>query len=419
MQREDVKNVQKKAALWRGMLALVITFGLMAGLLSGRSMTASAANADPAIGETVKIERVDAEWYVIGISSETVTLFAKKSFADKSFNDKNGARAYQDSTIKTFVEGLVSPGQPLARIKNALATVHVKEPDVSGAVPYLLSVQEANKVSEEMRKDSDSSWWLRSSAFLGAAFMREDGKIDVSGNGVALTRGVRPALQLKKSAVKYVPETKTFSLLMGHQHHFTYTVNGHTITAKCDPGCPVSYDTQPAVLTLRTENGTYNGHAYTGAVINATDWTAAGLTLPVIEYAGRGSTAYAASRTAPTDAGTYTAGITVNPGVSAKAAFTINPKEVFIHYATPRNREYAKGDKTIAISAVEFRDRDGNPVSLKRGKNADYTVTGEMNTDTADPDKVVQVAVTLLNSQQEGDCDGEEPRQLCDLCDGQ
>ncbi len=54
-----------------------------------------------------------------------------------------------------------------------------------------------------------------------------------------------------------------------HTHSFTYSVNdaGDTITATCAEGCPDSYDTTPATLTLAAEGGTYDGTTAYGATV--------------------------------------------------------------------------------------------------------------------------------------------------------
>ena len=183
-----------------------------------------------------------------------------------------------------------------------------------------------------------------------------------------------------------------------HTHSFTYAADGATITATCsDTSCALH--SSPATLTLSATDTTYTGSAYTGASLtDTTAWTGAGLTASTIEYAGRGSTSYTKSSTAPTNAGTYTASITVDTDKTATADFTINPMALTITGATATNRTYDKDSTAVTISAVTFKDSSQQAVALTVGEDKDYTVTGAMSDANAGDGKTVNVTVTLKNT---------------------
>lgn len=115
----------------------------------------------------------------------------------------------------------------------------------------------------------------------------------------------------------------TFNITVApHTHNFTYSADGPTITATCSAeGCPLPPSTEGGndhvaklslvAPTLTTYGGTGDATATLDGV-NAFN-TATGKTIATtdIKYVGRGSTTYEESSTAPTNAGTYTAKITV------------------------------------------------------------------------------------------------------------
>ncbi len=189
-----------------------------------------------------------------------------------------------------------------------------------------------------------------------------------------------------------------------HTHSFTYSASGAVITATCTAdGCKLPPSTQggtnhAVTLTLSAADAAYTGSAYAGASLsNTTAWTGAGLTAPTIEYAGRGSTSYTKSTTAPTAAGTYTASITVDTDKTATKDFTISPMALTIDTATATNRAYDKDSTAVTISAVTFKDSSQQAVALTLGEDNDYTVTGAMTDANAGNGKTVNVTVTLKN----------------------
>ncbi|WP_197027991.1 InlB B-repeat-containing protein, partial [Butyrivibrio sp. WCE2006] len=125
-------------------------------------------------------------------------------------------------------------------------------------------------------------------------------------------------------AVDHSQKTLTLAGVPDHTHNITYSASGATITAICnDTSCELH--NSPATLTLSAADASYSGSAYAGASLtDTTAWTGAGLTAPTIEYEGRGNTSYTKSETAPANAGTYTASITVDTDKTATVDFTIS-----------------------------------------------------------------------------------------------
>ena len=154
--------------------------------------------------------------------------------------------------------------------------------------------------------------------------------------------GVRPALCLNVTDDMFVTPTEgsvqeTYEL---RKHDFGYTASGATLTAQCSSSvCELNGETFN--LTISASNADYDGNAYSGASISdTTDWTAVGLAVPTIQYEGTGSTTYAKSATAPTDAGTYVATISAG-GATASAAFSIAAPEPTKPTATVNEIDYA------------------------------------------------------------------------------
>ena len=123
----------------------------------------------------------------------------------------------------------------------------------------------------------------------------------------------------KFTSENYIGTAKSAAFsISSHAHSFTYTADGATITATCSAdGCTLT--DSKATLTIAAPTMTTYGQTGEGISASATltglsDFNAAtGKTIAAtdIKYVGRDSTTYAESTTAPTDAGKYTAKITV------------------------------------------------------------------------------------------------------------
>ena len=107
--------------------------------------------------------------------------------------------------------------------------------------------------------------------------------------------------------------------LSNHEHSFTYSASGATITATCSAdGCPL--ENSKATLTIAApDNLTYDKSAKAAVI---TDANAIQGTAKVQYQTKNGSTYGEATETAPTNAGTYKASITVG-GATASVEYTI------------------------------------------------------------------------------------------------
>ena len=103
-----------------------------------------------------------------------------------------------------------------------------------------------------------------------------------------------------------------------HQHSWTYTASGATITAKCTAeGCYLT-DGNGGSVTINApaaDTLTYNGNQK-AATVTSSDWKGVAIDKIAVAYAQNGNTL----PSAPTDAGEYTASITVGEGNKAATA---------------------------------------------------------------------------------------------------
>lgn len=158
-----------------------------------------------------------------------------------------------------------------------------------------------------------------------------------------------------------------------HTHSWTYTASGATITAKCDAAdCTLADASGGSVTIAAPEAGTptYDGRPKAAAMTVSNDWLGASADNIHITYK-QGETALS---DAPTDAGTYTAGITVGEGegaVTASVEYTIAPKELT--------------DPTIEIASGSVYDGNAKTpnVTVKDGENtidpSEYAVSYDNN----------------------------------------
>lgn len=132
---------------------------------------------------------------------------------------------------------------------------------------------------------------------------------------------------------QYVVSKDGDSLSFGlHQHSWSYKANGATITAKCTAdGCPLK-DKNGGSVTISASNTDYDGSPK-AATVTANDWKGDAVNGITVTYTGRNGTNYN-STDAPTNAGEYTASITLGEGENAKTASV----EYSITQATPQYR---------------------------------------------------------------------------------
>ena len=130
-----------------------------------------------------------------------------------------------------------------------------------------------------------------------------------------------------------------------HTHDFTYSANGATITATCNGAGTCSLTDNKATLTIAApDNLTYDKSAKAAVI---TDANAIQGTAKVQYQTKNGSTYGEATETAPTNAGTYKASITVG-GATASVEYTIakaNPT-----YSAPTGLTATYGDTLADVT---------------------------------------------------------------------
>ena len=154
-----------------------------------------------------------------------------------------------------------------------------------------------------------------------------------------------------------------------HTHSFTYSASGATITASCGAdGCTLPASSagagdHVATLTIGAPTLTYVGQTGDGISANATltgleDFnTATGKTIAAtdIKYVGRDGTSYAESGTAPTNAGKYTAKITVEEK-TARVDYEIDkatPIATNFTYNAPSDLTYDGNAKAATVESTQ------------------------------------------------------------------
>ena len=169
-----------------------------------------------------------------------------------------------------------------------------------------------------------------------------------------------------------------------HNHSWQYEENGNVIKAYCNDiegTCNHRGEDNAVYLTLKL-NGldannsiTYSGKAYDGASVENNITSVTGASAGSIQYVGRDGTTYAESTTAPTNAGKYTAKVTISEK-TASADFeiikaTINPSVTLDSWiysgtaATPKvdgNTENA--DVTYAYKIKDAEDSTYTDVTV-------------------------------------------------------
>ncbi|MCR5685696.1 MAG: leucine-rich repeat protein [Lachnospiraceae bacterium] len=172
--------------------------------------------------------------------------------------------------------------------------------------------------------------------------------------------------------------SNALTIISKHVHSFDYSASGATVTAACSSTVSSCGLTDGRVtLTISAADATYNGSAYTGAVIaDKAAWTSLGLTVPVIEYAGRGQTSYTKSTTAPTDAGTYTASITVDTDKTATVDFEITKAGSKTSALTPVTLDKAYTLTSFTTSAAGRMPSDAGTSSYAKGTES---ITGNVS----------------------------------------
>ena len=161
-----------------------------------------------------------------------------------------------------------------------------------------------------------------------------------------------------------------------HQHSWTYTASGATITAKCTAeGCYLT-DGNGGSVTINapaTDTLTYNGNQK-AATVTSSDWKGVAIDKIAVAYAQNGKTL----PSAPTDAGEYTASITVGEGNKAATAsvkYTIQKADpVVTEWPTLSASVYVNSEATLTGGSGE------GTFAFKAGTDKSWDSTGNKTT---------------------------------------
>ena len=143
-----------------------------------------------------------------------------------------------------------------------------------------------------------------------------------------------------------------------HTHSWTYTASGATITAKCNAADCTLADASGGSVTITAPEAdalTYDGSPKAAAVTTSGDWPGASADNIRITYK-QGETTLP---TAPTDAGIYTAGITVGEGggaVTASVEYTIKKADLAagdFTFTSPTDLTYNGSAKTATVTTAK------------------------------------------------------------------
>lgn len=165
-----------------------------------------------------------------------------------------------------------------------------------------------------------------------------------------------------------------------HQHSWTYTASGATITASCtDTTCTSPNGGSVTINAPAADTLTYNGKQK-AATVTSSDWKGVAIDTIAVAYAQNGNTL----PSAPTDAGKYTASITVGEGNTASVTYTIGkatPKAEDFTFTAPTSLTYDGNVKSATVSPakagtvdviVKYYDKDGKEATPKNA--GEYTV---------------------------------------------
>ena len=146
-----------------------------------------------------------------------------------------------------------------------------------------------------------------------------------------------------------------------HQHSWTYSASGATITAKCTAeGCYLTDGNGGSVTIAAPAELTYSGEGKPATVTASSDWqgpAASGITISYIKTGTYGQQMLE-NGALPTDAGEYTASITVGEGNKAATAsveYTIqkaNP--VVTEWPTLSASVYVNSEATLTLSLIHI-----------------------------------------------------------------
>ena len=142
-----------------------------------------------------------------------------------------------------------------------------------------------------------------------------------------------------------------------HTHKWVYSAEKNKVEAYCSAdACPSgTSETNKLSLTLSAPDSIYSGESYNGADIENNITSVTGAEAGDITYVGRGDTSYDESTTAPVNAGTYTAKVTIGEA-TATVDFTIEKSDLTLSLESWVNGDEASApvinikDKNVTVS---------------------------------------------------------------------
>ena len=168
-----------------------------------------------------------------------------------------------------------------------------------------------------------------------------------------------------------------------HQHSWTYTASGATITASCTDTTCTSPNGGSVTIAAPAEL-TYSGEAKPATVTASSDWQGPAASGITISYIKSGNYIQQLENGAlPTNAGTYTASITLGEA-TASVTYTIGkatPKAEDFTFTAPTSLTYDGNVKSATVSPakagtgdviVKYYDKDGKEATPKNA--GEYTV---------------------------------------------
>ena len=170
-----------------------------------------------------------------------------------------------------------------------------------------------------------------------------------------------------------------------HQHSWTYSASGATITAKCTAeGCYLTDGNGGSVTIAAPAELTYSGESKPATVTASSDWQGPAVNEDAISYIKTDPYIQQLENGAlPTNAGTYTASITVGDA-TASVTYTIGkatPKAEDFTFSAPTSLTYDGNVKSATVSPakagtgdviVKYYDKDGKEATPKNA--GEYTV---------------------------------------------
>ena len=229
-------------------------------------------------------------------------------------------------------------------------------------------------------KSTNTGTWKRI-AWAGKSFT--DTYVSINGHNSS------PETMMSVSRNSFAPKITISYTPLDHEHSFTYSAEGATITATC--GGEDCYLTDGKVsLTIHAPTLPRQGSSSGSPAATLTGLgifnNATGLTVSEenIRYSGRGDTSYELSAEPPTTAGTYTASITVE-GATASADYAI---------AAPHVHDFtyvASGNTIVATCAdgdggCELPDNGRIVLTLKAPTDLAYNGSAKAATLSGYPD---------------------------------